>query len=124
MAGKNLSCLGCSEKISVFTDDFVGGPYQVVNFVFGDYTRQPGEHNGHAWYLKDDNPTIKLYAAQGGHYHICPADTPDNTRTGWAYHTGDITDCAEDTATDWSYWDQHLNMWVAAGTKLQVMGHK
>jgi len=114
---------GCSERISVFTDDFVGGPYQALNFIFGDYTKQPGQHNDHVWYLKDDNPTIKLYAAQGGQFHICPADTPDNTRSGWAYDTGSITDCAEDTATTWSYWDQNLNQWIAAGSKLQIMGY-
>jgi len=118
----------CAQKVQVVTDDMESGPYQVWgpdNYynIFGYYTLQPGMHNDHVWYLKDDNKDIKLYAAQYNRFHICPADTLDNENTGWAYNEEISDECVENwenSGFKWKFWNPDSGEWLQAGTNLYV----
>ena len=115
--------------MTVLTDNTEDGPFQVwgpngYTNIFGDYTLQPGIHNGHVWYLKDDNKDIKMYAAQYGRFHICPTSTPYDMNTGWAYSTDVEPDCAEETGFSWKYWNPDTEIWLDAGSNIQVLGHR
>lgn len=129
----------CEYKISVHQSNMKNledgaypffGPrnYHGNPHIYGDYRQQPGLYNGHHWWLKDNDSSLKIFMAGGdwvistaglvGHLPQTFQRSPFNTM---AFSSAGNT-CPEDIFFQWNYYNADFQAYKPAGETITVYG--